>query len=102
MRQICDVSHAVTPETSERKSKANNYGADLAPCGPVFFTFSTSVFANSIALGSTKLFKLLVGSGNPWSCTIAGVRLKYFKIDIDIFQHNSANKFYHVTLPLTG
>ena len=46
------------------------YGADLAPHGPLFFTFSTSVFADSIALGGTKLLKLLVGSGSPWSYTI--------------------------------
>ena len=55
---------------------------------PFVLHLSTSVFANSIALGGTKLLKLLVGSGNPWSCTIAGVRLKYFKIDI--LQYNSA------------
>ena len=74
----------------------------IVPCGPLFFTFSTSVFANSIVLGGTKLLKLLVGSGNPWSCTIASVQLKYFKIDIDIFQYISANEFYHVRLSLTG
>ena len=78
------------------------YCADLAPHGPLFFTFSTSIVADSIALGGTKLFKLLVGSGNPWSCTITGIWLKYFKIDIDVFQHNSANEFYHVGLSLTG
>ena len=69
------------------------YGSDLAHHGPLFFTFSTSVFADSIALGGTKLLKLLVGSGNPWSCTIAGVRLKYLKIDIDLFQQISQMNF---------
>ena len=49
------------------------YGTDLVPRGPLFFTFSTSVFDNSIALGGTKLLKRLVGLGNSWSCTIMGV-----------------------------
>ena len=37
------------------------YGADLAPRGPLFFIFSTSVFANLIALGGTNLLKLATG-----------------------------------------
>ena len=53
----------------------------------------------NLSMGGTKLLQLLVGPGNPWSCTIAGVRLKYFKIDNT--QYNSANEFYHVRLSLT-
>ena len=41
----------------------------------------------------------LVGSTNPLSCTVAGSQLKYFKIDIGIFQIIAQiNKFYHVWL----
>ena len=65
-----DVSHAATPCSAARLpiSRSQNQiwsSSYLAPRGPLFFTFSTSVFADSITLGGTKLLKLLVGSGNP-------------------------------------
>ena len=54
----CDAMHALQlfypPETSERESKSNI----MVPRGPLFFTFLTSAFPDSVALGGTKLLKL--------------------------------------------
>ena len=85
-------THLIPPSGSQ-----NKYGADLVPHGGLFFTFTTSAFAISIAFSSTILLKQLLGSGSSSSC-ITGARLKYFKIDIGVFQYQCNQNFCYMRL----